>query len=104
MAPLLVFSEARPYLITDIGSEDTRRFTQTPSVDFADEGAVAVSASFTTRFGDALDKVINPWVSFGPLAGESRLMNATLSYRELYPAAQGLRQEGTAPVRHLYPP
>jgi hypothetical protein len=36
-------------------------------------------------------------VSFGPLAGAGRLINASLSYREYYPAAQGMRAVGTAP-------
>ena len=97
LAPLLVFTEARPSVVSDVGSEDSRRFTQTPTVDFSDEGVVAVTAAFETRFSDALDKVVNPWVSFGPLAGAGRLINASLSYREYYPAAQGMRAVGTAP-------
>jgi hypothetical protein len=97
IAPLLVLSEVRPSVITSRGSEDTRRFTQTPQLDFSDEGCVAVTSNFETRFDASLEAVINPWVSFGPLAGPAKLINASLSYREFYPAAMGMRQVGTAP-------
>ena len=77
---------------TSLGDEDIRSFTQTPSVDFGDEGVIAVTANFGVRFDPRLEKVVNPWVSFGPLAGPGRLINASLSYREYYPAAMGVRQ------------
>ena len=97
VAPILVLSEVRPSVVTSKGEEDTRRFTQTPTLDFADEGCTAVTATFDTVFDWSLESVINPWVSFGPLAGAGRLIKASLSYREFYPAAMGLRQVGPAP-------
>ena len=79
---LLTLTEARPSVRSRINgslrTEDTARFTQTPSIDFADEGVVAVSAHFTNRFASSVERVINPWVSFGPLAGPGLLINATL--------------------------
>ena len=94
LAPLLVFTEARPALDSSAGSENTATFTQTPTLEHADEEVVAVTAKFGQRFSDRLDRAINPWVSFGPLAGPGRLLNASLRYREYYPAVMGVRETG----------
>ena len=88
---------------TSLGDEDIRSFTQTPSVDFGDEGVIAVTANFGVRFDPRLEKVVNPWVSFGPLAGPGRLINASLSYREYYPAAMGVRAAIPASSPSVHP-
>eukprot|EP01052_Picozoa_sp_SAG31_P021494 SAG31_NODE_1665_length_7585_cov_6.666711_5_plen_454_part_00 len=72
------------------GTENGARFTQTPHLEFTDEGASAVTSIQGRVFAANVERVENAWQTFGPIAGPSRLMNFTLRFRIWYEAAVGV--------------
>lgn len=82
--PLVAVNETRPHLISSAGEENGGRFTNIPLSEFSDGGVVAVT-SFQHRFlSDHIQRIRNPWRTWGPVAGESELMSFKLRYREWY--------------------
>ncbi|MBI4025415.1 MAG: hypothetical protein HY360_10580 [Verrucomicrobia bacterium] len=94
--PLVRFQESRPALVTDKGEETGTRFNQTPLLEFSDEGAVAVASLQNELFDSSLQAVVNPWHTFGPIAGPSKLFEATLRYREYHTPTVGVPEAGWA--------
>jgi len=94
--PLVDFAESRPALVSDRGTEDGTRFDQTPLLEFSDEGAVAVASRQQEVFDKKLVRVVNPWHTYGPIAGPSRLMKFMLRYREFYTPTVGVPETGWA--------
>lgn len=94
--PLTGHQNTMPVLDSDKGREDGARFNQTPLLEFTDEGALAVSSPRTELFDERLERVVNPWHTYGPIAGPSRLMDYTQRYREYLPPTVGVPQTGWA--------
>lgn len=94
--PLAVFQESRPELVSDKGSESGSRFNQTPVLEFADEGGLAVASVQDIVFSDRLARVVNPWHTFGPLGGAPRLMEYTQRCREWVNPTVGIPEAGWA--------
>ena len=65
----------RPQLVSDLGREGERGFANRPQLVLADEGVVRVRA-ILDRVYAARVPVVNPWHTFGPLGGSSRLLRA----------------------------
>ncbi len=96
VAPLATFQESRPDLDTDRGQEIGSRFENTPLLDYSDEGSVAVASRQDRVFSSDVLAVVNPWDTFGPLAGPSRLMEFTLRHWEYCDPTVGVPQTGWA--------
>ena len=96
--PLVRMYETRPVLTSDKGQENGARFNQTPRLDFDDEGALAVATWQGQLFDDRVQNVLNPWHTFGPLGGPSKLFECTLRYWEYYPPTVGVPEVGWAAV------
>jgi hypothetical protein len=70
--PVLTLINAnRPTLVSDHGTEGDRGFSNRAVLEFADEGAVRVRSVLETLYDERIP-VVNPWQTFGPLAGPSR--------------------------------
>jgi hypothetical protein len=96
--PLVSYQSTAPSLESDLGKEEGSRFDQVPLLEFSDEGALAVSSPRTEVFDDRVINVVNPWNTFGPIGGPSRLMEYVERYREWVPPTVGVPQTGwTAP-------
>jgi hypothetical protein len=93
--PLVNFQESRPVIESDRGGEDGSRFDQTPLLDFDDEDAVAVATRQDRVFADSIEKVTDPWDTFGPLGGPSKLMEFTLRHWQFPPPAVKLPDVGS---------
>jgi len=94
--PLVAHQATAPVLECDQGTEDGSRFDQVPILEFSDDGALAVSSPRFELFDDKLKAVVNPWHTYGPIAGPSRLMEYTQQYREYVPPTVGTPQTGWA--------
>ncbi len=94
--PLVAFGESRPTLVTDQGQEVGSRFENTPLLDYADEGSAGLASRQDRVFADSVLQVLNPWNTFGPLAGPGKLMEFTLQYWECLPPTVGVPQTGWA--------
>ena len=74
------FEGSNPRLDTDGGQINGDQYNQTPLLEFADEGAVAVR-SVRDELIDPRVRPVNPWNTYGPRAA-SRGMDFQLSYVE----------------------
>ena len=79
-----------PTVHTVSDGEEGRRFTQTPRLEFSDEGAVAVTSFQNRVINSSVETVANEWSTFGPIAGASRIFNYTIRYREYFPPTLGI--------------
>jgi hypothetical protein len=106
--PLATWQANQPHLSTSLGSEDGGRFNQTPLLEFTDSGAAAVSSEKRDLFDPQMQRVVNPWHTFGPVGYPPQLMTFTQRYREwLNPtvgvppvgwAGPGVREGGNASI------
>ncbi len=80
--PLTGYQNTLPTLDSDKGKEEGIRFDQIPLLEFSDDGAVAVSSERKDVFDEKVVNVVNPWHTYGPIAGPSKLMEYTQRYRE----------------------
>ncbi len=94
--PLTGYQQTAPVLQSDKGTEDGARFDQVPLLEFSDEGALAVSSPRTELFDPKVSNVVNPWNTYGPIGGPSRLFEYTERYREYVPPTVGFPQTGWA--------
>jgi hypothetical protein len=94
--PLTGFQNTLPVLDSDQGKEDGGRFDQVPLLEFSDQGALAVSSPRLEVFDEKVAQVVNPWHTYGPIRGPSRLMQYVQRYRELIPPTVGVPQSGWA--------
>lgn len=94
--PLVTFEETRPVLKSDKGVESGVRFSQIPILEFSDEGAVAVTSEQKNVFEKSVEQVLNPWHTFGPIDGPSKLMEFTQRYREYEIPTVGVPETGWA--------
>lgn len=85
-----------PVVDCDQGREDGGRFDQTPVLEFSDEGAMAVSSPRDEVFEDRVKTVVNPWHTYGPVAGPSKLFRYVQRYREFTPPSVGVPETGWA--------
>lgn len=94
--PLVAYQSTAPALESDLGNEDGSRFDQVPILEFADDGALAVSSPRYEVFDPKVKAVVNPWHTYGPIAGPSRLMEYTQKYCEYVPPTVGTPETGWA--------
>jgi hypothetical protein len=94
--PLVGWQETRPVIETDKGREEGSRFNQKPLLDFCDEGAVGATSWQYQVFDESVLRVVNPWHTFAPIAGPSRLMEFRLRYREYHTPTIGVPESGWA--------
>ena len=94
--PLVGYQHTVPTLDCDLGKEDGARFDQVPLLEFSDEGALAISSPRSEVFDPKVLNVVNPWNTYGPIAGPSRLMEYVQRYREYVPPTVGVPQTGWA--------
>jgi len=94
--PLTGHQNTIPVLDSDQGKEDGSRFNQTPLLEFSDEGAVAVTSPRREVFDERVLRVVNPWHTYGPISGPSRLLEYIQRYREYVPATVGVPETGWA--------
>jgi hypothetical protein len=106
LRPLLMLQETRPSILkSEQGEELGTRFTQvclrlaksfcssdltrsqTPHLEFTDEGGTAVTLIQDRVFAPNVDRVVNAWHTFGPIRGPSSLFNFTQRFRMWYEAA-----------------
>ena len=92
--PVLRLDNAqRPILVSDLGSEGHNGFANLPLLVFADEGAVRVRSVLERLYDDAIP-VVNPWHTYGPLAGTTRLWRAQLCFTAFDRPSVGPRPTG----------
>lgn len=96
MLPLVTSQQTPPTLDSDKGKEDGNRFDQIPMLEYSDDGALAVSSVRREVFDDSLLNVVNPWHTYGPIGGPSRLFEYVQRYREYVPPTVGYPQTGWA--------
>lgn len=94
--PLATWQDTLPLLVTDKGTEDGSRFDQRPILEFSDEGAVAVQQERTELYDERVERVVNPWHTYGPIAGPSKLMEIRQSYRQWVTPTVGVPHKGWA--------
>jgi hypothetical protein len=94
--PLTGYQNTVPAVEADCGSEDGSRFDQIPLLEFSDESALAVSSVRDEVFDEKVKSVVNPWHTYGPIGGPSRLIRYVQRYRELIPPTIGVPQTGWA--------
>ena len=63
---------------------------QTPHIEFSDEGGTAVTSLQSRIYADNVQRVVNAWHTFGPIAGPSRLYNSTLKSRMWFQASTAI--------------
>ena len=90
----ITFEGSNPLLTADAGQMNGDQYNQTPLLEFADEGAVAVR-SIRNELIDERVRVQNPWNTFGPRT-PSRLMDFSLSYAEFDRPSIGVPPMGWA--------
>jgi len=93
LAPI-TFEGSNPKLTADGGQLNGDQYNQTPMLEFADEGAVAVR-SIRNELVDERVRATTPWNTFGPRA-PSRLMDFRLSYAEFDRPSVGVPPVGWA--------
>lgn len=94
--PLTGYQNLLPSLDSDQGKEDGVRFDQIPLLDFSDQAALAVSSPRRELFSEKVKNIVNPWHTYGPIAGPSRLMEYVERYAELVPPTIGVPETGWA--------
>lgn len=78
--PVLQLVDAqRPALTSDRGAEGERGWNNRAVLELADEGAVRVRYALDTLYDERIPAV-NPWSTFGPLGGPSRLMRSEIAF------------------------
>lgn len=80
--PWVRYQGTNPTLDTEQGLGDANRLVQWPSLEFNDEGALAVRTQRDWQYDDRVEKIINPWHTYGPIAGPAKLYTLTQQYRE----------------------
>ncbi|MCX7597652.1 MAG: hypothetical protein N2512_02110 [Armatimonadetes bacterium] len=80
--PLARYQETVPVIETDQGTEDFRRCNQVPVLDFSDEGAVAVASLRQEYYDERVERVLNPWQTYGPIDGPTKFAENLQYYRE----------------------
>ena len=94
--PLLTFGESQPQILAStLGVELGQRFTQTPHLEFTDEGGTAVTSINGRVFADNVERVVNAWHTFGPIEGPSRLFNYTARFRLWFQASSAVPEVST---------
>jgi hypothetical protein len=93
--PLANFQESRPVIESNLGTEQGSRFDQTPRLDFDDEDVVGVASRQDRVFADSLETVTDPWETFGPIGGPSKLMEFTLRHWQYPPPSVALPEVGS---------
>jgi len=78
----------RPTLVSDLGTEGERGFRNRALVELSDESAVRTRAVLETLYDEGLP-VVDPWQTFGPPAGPSRLFRAEAVFTGFERAAVG---------------
>jgi hypothetical protein len=119
--PLLQWIESRPLLTTSggggqdcflrkqigaagnrvCGGQDSTRCTQIPHLEYSDEVVQAVHTEQTRVFDDTVERVYNPWNTWGNLGGPTPLMDSTQYYRKFDAPSVGIpiAQYAGEPVR-----
>ena len=80
--PLVGYQDTVPVLDTDLGTDDFTRADQIPLLDFSDEGAVAVASLRREYFDERVERVLNPWQTYGPINGPTKFAENLQYYRE----------------------
>lgn len=84
-----MLATTRPELLSDAGHQDQRFFTQTPRVEYSDEGSMAITSIQDRMIADVVNQPTDEWGTFGPLAGLASLMNCTRRSIEWFAASIG---------------
>ena len=94
--PLIKYQDTVPFVETEKGKEDGRRFVQMPLLEFSDEGALCVSSVKEKLYDNRVLNVVNPWHTYGPIDGEPEIFNYTQRYREFVTPTVGVPEAGWA--------
>ncbi|MFV2067838.1 MAG: hypothetical protein ACC645_12760, partial [Pirellulales bacterium] len=106
--PVVRWVHDQPSIKTSAGDQNGAWFNQTPICEFTDSGAVAVTSIKDDLFDPKMQRVVNPWHTFGPVGFKPKLMTFVQRYREwLNPtvgvppagwAGPGVREGGNASI------
>ncbi len=80
--PFVRYQGTNPTLDSEQGLGDANRMEQWPSLELADEGALAVRTQRDRLYDDRIKTIVNPWHTYGPIAGPAKLFTLTQQYRE----------------------
>lgn len=87
-AAQLLLTSSRPNIKqSSLGSEEGSRFAQSPHLEYTDEMGTAVYSLGDRVYVDSIERVKNPWRTFGPIKGPSHLFNYTARYQEWFEAS-----------------
>lgn len=70
--PLAGNQNTLPVLETNLGKEDANRMEQIPILEYDDEGVLAVANQRQELYDPGLLNVVNPWHTYGPIAGPTQ--------------------------------
>ena len=87
--PNIRYQGTNPSLDSAQGKEDANRMDQWPSLEFSDEGALAVRTQRNDMYDDRIETIVNPWHTYGPIDGPPKLFTLTQRYREWLPPTVG---------------
>ena len=90
--PVAVINDSSPLLVSSLGTEDGYYFDQVPTLEFSDEGAVAVTSTRTNLFTTFTQSQIDPVISYGPTSA-SKQMTFVEQFRSWQIPTIGPRQE-----------
>lgn len=94
--PLIKNQDTVPILETENDKEDGRRFVQMPLLEFSDEGALVVSSVKEKLYDEKVLNIVNPWHTYGPINGFSKLFNYKQRYIEYVTPTVGVPETGWA--------
>jgi hypothetical protein len=94
--PLIKYQDTVPFIETEKGKEDGRRFVQMPLLEFSDEGALCVSSVKEKLYDNRVLNIVNPWHTYGPIDGKPEIFNYTQRYREYVTPTVGVPEAGWA--------
>ena len=80
--PWVRYQGTNPTLVAEEGQQDAHRLVQFPSLELSDEGALAVRTQRDLQYDDGIERIVNPWHTYGPIDGPAKLFTITQQYRE----------------------
>ena len=94
--PLIKYQDTIPVLETEDQREDGRRFVQMPLLEFSDEGVLVVSSVKEKLYDEKVLYIVNPWHTYGPINGFSKIFNYKQRYIEYVTPTVGVPETGWA--------
>jgi hypothetical protein len=94
--PLTNYQHTIPYLESDKGKQDAGRMDQIPLLEISDEGCVAACQLRKEMYDDRIERIVNPWHTYGPIGDPAPLFEHITRYRQYVTPTVGVPDNGWA--------